>query len=188
MCNKINDIIKSAHKLSYVYCRLARLTRAFKIILIYRSHQKDIKLYVLDPFHLQMANKLLKEQTSMYTVKITQKEHHHLVIWNSETTQNQNIYSHNYQTEATIFLATKHEKTMACSYLNFYKHFLHFKLLASNTTKNEIIHLNSWHHSNRKQKNSLKTLVVLLIFLLELEISGMTLQRIHQKSKKWEFL
>ena len=61
MCNKANDIIKSAHKLSYVYCILARLTRAFKIILIYRSHQKDIKLYVLDPFHLQMANKLLKE-------------------------------------------------------------------------------------------------------------------------------
>ena len=110
------------------------------------------------------------------------------MIWNSETTQNQNIYNHNYQTEATIFLATKHEKTMACSYLNFYKHFLHFKLLANNTTKNEIIHLNSWHHSNKKQKNSLRILVVLLIFLLELEISGMALQRIHQNSKKWEFL
>ena len=39
---------------------------------------------------------------------------------NSETTQNLNIYLHNYQTERTIFLATKHEKTiMACNYLNF---------------------------------------------------------------------
>ena len=51
-------------------------------------------------------------------VRITQKEH--LLIWNSETTQNLNIYLHNYQTETAIFLATKHEKTiMACSYLNF---------------------------------------------------------------------
>ena len=52
------------------------------------------------------------------TVKITQKEQ--LLIWNSETTQNLNIYLYNYQTETAIFLATKHEKTiMASSYLNF---------------------------------------------------------------------
>ena len=56
--------------------------------------------------------------TTQYTVRITQKEH--LLIWNSETTQNLNIYLYNYQTETAIFLATKHEKTiMACSYLNF---------------------------------------------------------------------
>ena len=62
----------------------------------------------------------------------------------------------NYQTETAIFLA--HEKTiMACSYLIFYKYFLHFELLASNTIKNESIHLNSWHHSHKKQKNSLET-------------------------------
>ena len=43
-----------------------------------------------------------------------------LLISNSETTQNLNIYLHNYQTEKAIFLATKHEKTItACSYLNF---------------------------------------------------------------------
>ena len=44
----------------------------------------------------------------------------HLLICNSKTTQNLNIYLHNYQTETTIFLATKHEKTiiMACSYSN----------------------------------------------------------------------
>ena len=53
----------------------------------------------------------------------------HLLIWNSETTQNYpklpktTIYLHNYQTETAIFLATKHEKTiMACSYLNFFSH------------------------------------------------------------------
>ena len=89
----------------------------------------------------------------------------------------------NYQTETAIFLA--HEKTiMACSYLIFYKYFLHFELLASNTIKNESIHLNSWHHNHKKQKNSLETQVVLLIFSLELEISGVVVQRIHQNSKK----
>ena len=47
----------------------------------------------------------------------------HLLIWNSETTQNLNIYLHNYQTETAIFLVTKHEKIiMACSDLNFFSH------------------------------------------------------------------
>ena len=56
----------------------------------------------------------------------------HLLIWNSETTQN--LYLSNYQTETAIFLATKLEKTiMACSYLKFLKNLLDFKLLASNT-------------------------------------------------------
>ena len=49
---------------------------------------------------------------------------------------------------------------MACNYLNFYKYFLHFELLASNTIKNKSIHLTSWHHSHKKQKNSLETQVV----------------------------
>ena len=71
---------------------------------------------------------------------------------------------------------------------NFYKYFLHLELLASNTIKNESIHLNSWHHSHKEQKNSLETqvcIVELLIFSLELEISGVAVQRIHQNSKKW---
>ena len=55
------------------------------------------------------------------------------ICWyNSESTQNLNIYLYNYQTETAIFLAAKHEKTvMACSY-SFFKYFLHFKLLTSN--------------------------------------------------------
>ena len=41
-------------------------------------------------------------------------------MWNSEATQNLNIYLYNYQTETASFLAAKHEKTiMACSYLDF---------------------------------------------------------------------
>ena len=49
------------------------------------------------------------------------------------------IYLHNYQTETPIFLAAKHEKTiMACSYLNFFKYFLHFELLANNIIKMKV--------------------------------------------------
>ena len=72
---------------------------------------------------------------------------------------------------------------MACIYLIFYKYFLHFELLASNTIKNKSIHLNSWHHNHKKQKNSLETQVVLLIFSLELEISGVAVQRIYTSNK-----
>ena len=78
-------------------------------------HLKDMKLYVFDPFHLQRANMLYRKYKP---VRMTQKEH--LLIWNSKTTQNLNIYLYNYQTETAILLATKHEKTiMAYSYLNF---------------------------------------------------------------------
>ena len=68
----------------------------------------DIKLYVLDPFHLQKVNKLYRKYKP---VRITQRKEH-LLIWNSETTQNLNIYLQNYQTETAIFLATKNEKTI----------------------------------------------------------------------------
>ena len=74
---------------------------------------------------------------------------------------------------------------MACSYLIFYKYFLYFELLVNNTIKNQSIHLIFWHHNHKKQKNSLETQVTLLIFSLELEISGVAVQRIHQNSKKW---
>ena len=73
---------------------------------------------------------------------------------------------------------------MSCSYLNFYRYFLHFELLASTTIKNESIQLNSWHYIHKKKKDSLKTQVVLFIFLLELEISGIAVRRIHQNSEK----
>ena len=116
-------------------------------------------------------------------VKITQKEH--LLIWNSETSQNLNIYVYNYQTETAIFPSTNNEKTiMTCSCFNFL-YFLHFELLASNTIKNESICLNSWHHSHKKQK--METGVILLIFLCQLKISGVVVQRIHQNSKQWCF-
>ena len=68
-----------------------------------------------------------------------------------------NIYLYNYQTETAIFLASKHKKTvMACSYLIFLKN-ISFILNFCWWPANESIHINSWHHSHKKQKDSLET-------------------------------
>ena len=40
-------------------------------------------------------------------------------------------------------------------------------------------------HSPKKRKDSLETRVVLLIFSIELKISGLAVQGIHQNSEKW---
>ena len=42
----------------------------------------------------------------------------------------------------------------------------------------------SFIHSHKKRKDSMETRVVLLVFLLELEISGLAIQSIHQNSEK----
>ena len=75
--------------------------------------------------------------------------------------QNLNIYLYNYQREAAIFIATKHKKAiMACSYLNFLKIFPSFWTIGQQYYKNESIHLDSWHHSHKKQGDKLKIQVV----------------------------
>ena len=43
-------------------------------------------------------------------------------------------------------------------------------------------------HSHKKWKDSLATRAVLLIFLLELEITGLAVQRIHQNSENDGFV
>ena len=55
-----------------------------------------------------MSRVLLFHLSKVQPVRITQQKEH-LLIWNSETTQNINMYLHNYQTETAIFLVTKHE-------------------------------------------------------------------------------
>ena len=60
------------------------------------------------PFHLKRVNKLYRKYKP---VRITQ-QNKHLLIWNSETIQNLNVYLHNYQTETAIYIAEKHEKTI----------------------------------------------------------------------------
>ena len=50
------------------------------------------------------------------------------------------------------------------------------------------IHLNSWQDSHKKQKDGLETQVLfvdILVWMLELEIFGVDVQRIYQNSKKW---
>ena len=42
-----------------------------------------------------------------------------------------------------------------------------------------------YQHSYKKQKDNLETWAVLLIFSLEHEISGVTVQSVHQNSEKW---
>ena len=47
----------------------------------------------------------------------------------------------------------------------------------------------NYNHSHKKRKDSLETRAVLLIFSLELEMSGVAVQNIHQNStKKWQLL
>ena len=179
-------------KSSYVYCRLARLTGAFKITLTQYCVLSDL-IRRMSNYMCQILF-ICKGPTSFrkykpvnmriyVTVKITQKER--LLIWNSDITQNLKIYLYDCRIERAIFLAAKHEKTiMGCSYLVFYKYFLHFENLASNTIKDESINLNSWHHSHKKQKNSLETQVVNFIILLELQMSGVAIQRIYTSEEE----
>ena len=48
-------------------------------------------------------------------------------------------------------------------------------------------YLNSFKHSHKKRKDSLEILAVLLIFSLEMEISGVVVQSIHQNSINGNF-
>ena len=43
-------------------------------------------------------------------------------------------------------------------------------------------------HSHKKRKDSLEARATLLIFSLELEISGVAVQSMHQNSEKWQLL
>ena len=66
-----------------------------------------------------------------------------------------------------------------------------FKLLTN--VKTEIIYNDpdiktSVQEHSHKHKGSLETRAVLMIFLLECEISGVVVQSIHQSSEEWRLL
>ena len=42
-----------------------------------------------------------------------------------------------------------------------------------------------FHHSHKKRKDSLEKRTILSIFTLEIEISGVAVQKLHRNSKKW---
>ena len=85
-CYKVNDaktckiLVVSFYALCsqiICICRLACLTGTFEnhvnlILCIIRSDQKDIKLYVLDPFHFQRAKQAFKIKPVTIPVKINQ--------------------------------------------------------------------------------------------------------------------
>ena len=48
--------------------------------------------------------------------------------------------------------------------------------------------INNLYHSHKKRKDSLETRVVVLIFSLELEMPGVTVQSIHENIEKWKLL
>ena len=120
-----------AHKLSYVLYSADWLNWGlenynwFSAVYCQISSEGYQTICVLDPFHLQKGQQAFESiYKPVYTVRITQKEH--LLIWNSETTQNLNIYLYNYQTETAIVLATKHEEnSYGMQLFYFFKYFLH---------------------------------------------------------------
>ena len=71
---------------------------------------------------------------------------------------------------------------MACSYFFFNISFI-LNFCVDGHPANESIHLNSWHHSHKNQKDSLETQVLLLIFWLKLEIFGVAIQNTSKQQK-----
>ena len=133
----------------------------------YRISLEGYQTICVRSFHLQRANELFQK----HLASIQDHPKRTSVDMERRNYPKPNIYLYNYQIETTIFLATKCEKTiMPCSYLIFFliiSFILNFELhFACNTTyKNESIHLNSWHHSHKKQIDSLGKQVVLVDIL-----------------------
>ena len=48
--------------------------------------------------------------------------------------------------------------------------------------------MSHFEHIHKKRKDSLETRAILLTFSLELKISGVAVQSIHQNSEKWQLL
>ena len=167
-----------------MYCILQiGSTGAFKIILIQCCVLSDlirrILNYMCQILFICKGPSFRKSNQSryactIYTVKITQKEH--LLIWNSETAQNLNIYLYNYLTETATFLATNYEKNnYGMQLFIFYKYFLHFELLVSNTIKNE---------TRKKFKNLLGTNLVKYSSKFLAHIKNIQVIQAHQQMLK----
>ena len=73
------------------------------MLYIIRYHWEDIKLYELGPAFSFVESITSQDHPARRTSADMELR---------KTTQNLNIYLHNYQTETAIFLATKHEKTI----------------------------------------------------------------------------
>ena len=74
---------------------------------------------------------------------------------------------------------------VSCNKCDICKNFLITDSKFRCTVTSKTYFLISLKHSHKKRKDNLETRAVLLIFPLEIEISGETVQSIHQNSKKW---
>ena len=95
-----------------LHCRLARLTGTFKIVLtqccVLLGLIRRMLDYMFGSFSFAKDKQAFEISQQYTAVRITQNEH--MLLQTSETSQNLNIYSYNYQIGTAIFLATKHEK------------------------------------------------------------------------------
>ena len=83
----------------------------------------------------------------------------------------------------------KNKSCVVGGHYNFDYHFLVKQKLKISTISRYDLWIRSYcDHNHKKRKDSLETRAVLLIFLLELEMSKVTVQSIHQNSKKWQLL
>ena len=77
-------------------------------------------------------------------------------VFESIGTSQQTIYSQDNPKSTSADMELRNYPK-PCSYLSFYQYFLHFKLLGQQYYKNESIHLNSSHHSHKKDRECIKT-------------------------------
>ena len=72
---------------------------------------------------------------------------------------------------------------------NFIEYFTSSKNgMAKYVSTQNFFHVSKFQHSHKKRNDSLETRVVMFIFLLELEISGVAVQSLHQNCEKWWIL
>ena len=91
------------------------------------------------------------------------------------------------------FLCLLHRMECLLNYVFFYPRLFKKKLSKRSyylnfTYSSWIFVLTLCNHSHKKWKDSLETRLALLMFSLELEISGVTVQSLHKNNEKWRLL
>ena len=113
-----------------VYCRLARLTGAFKIILSQCCVLLDL-IRRISNYMCQILSFAKDQQTFESTQSVYSQDHpkRKKITADMELRNypKPSVYPYNYQTETAIFLAAKHEKNnYGMQLFNVFKYLLHF--------------------------------------------------------------
>ena len=120
--------------------------------------------YVLDPFICKGQQAFESINQSIYSQDDPKRTSAGMELRQELGTQNLNIYLYNYQTETAIFLATKYEKTVMYG-VQLFNFFFNISFILNFWPANESIHLNSWDHNHKKQKDCLETQVLFVDIL-----------------------